>query len=193
MKIEENLFVGKLVKLAAVEPEKAAPLFSRWSRDAEFERLLDSNAPRLFSAATIKTWIEEEMEKEIVNFAFFMIQTLEDDRPIGFIDLGYRNWHTGNAWVGIGIGERDSWGKGYGTDAMRLILRYAFDELNLHRVSLGVFEFNPRAMRSYEKAGFTVEGRERAAIHRDGRRWDVILMGILRSEWEAQQNGSTDT
>jgi RimJ/RimL family protein N-acetyltransferase len=193
MRIEENLFVGKLVKLVAVEPEKAAPLFSRWSRDAEFERLLDSNAPRLFSAATIKTWIEEEMEKETVNFAFFMIQKLEDDRPIGFIDLGYRNWHTGNAWVGIGIGERDSWGKGYGTDAMRLILRYAFDELNLHRVSLGVFEFNPRAMRSYEKAGFTVEGRERAAIHRDGRRWDVILMGILRSEWEVQQNGSTDT
>jgi RimJ/RimL family protein N-acetyltransferase len=192
MNIEENLFTGKLVRLAAIEPEKAAPLFSRWSRDAEFDRLLDSNAPRLISAATIKTWIEEEQEKDANEVAFFMIQTLEDDRPIGFIDLGYRAWNQGNAWVGIGIGERDSWGKGYGTDAMRLILRYAFDELNLHRVSLGVFEFNPRAQRSYEKAGFKVEGRERGAIHRDGKRWDVILMGILRSEWEAQKNGNTN-
>jgi RimJ/RimL family protein N-acetyltransferase len=188
--IDTNLFEGNLVRLAALDAATAAPLFARWGRDAEFVRLLDSDAPRMWSAAAIKTWLEEEQEKVSGRAALFMIHVLEDDRPIGFVDLYFREWHQGNAWVGIGIGERRDWGKGYGTDAMRLILRYAFDELNLHRVSLGVFEFNPRAIRSYEKAGYTVEGRERGFVHRDGRRWDVIAMGILRSEWEALQHDS---
>ena len=66
---------------------------------------------------------------------------------------------------------------------MRVILRYAFTELNLHRVSLGLFEYNPRALRSYEKAGFKMEGRMRGTLHREGRRWDDLYMGILRTEW----------
>ena len=87
--------------------------------------------------------------------------------------------------MGIGIGEREFWGKGYGTDAMDLILRYAFVELNLRRVSLNVFEFNQRALRSYEKAGFQLEGRQRQVMQREGRRSDILYMGILREEWMA--------
>ncbi len=86
--------------------------------------------------------------------------------------------------MGISIGEKEYWGKGYGTDAMRVVLRYAFTELNLHRVSLTVFEYNPRAIRSYEKAGFTLEGREREAVFRSGKRTDMIYMGVLREDWE---------
>ncbi len=89
--------------------------------------------------------------------------------------------------MGIGIGEREYWGNGYGTDAMRAILHFAFTELNLYRVSLNVFEYNPRAIRSYEKAGFVAEGRQRQVLNRDGRRWDVIYMGILHEEWERRQ------
>jgi RimJ/RimL family protein N-acetyltransferase len=89
--------------------------------------------------------------------------------------------------VGIGLGEREFWGKGYGTDAMRIILRYAFTELNLHRVTLNVFEYNPRGVRSYEKAGFVLEGRQRGVLLREGRRWDEIYMGILREDWLKQQ------
>ena len=90
--------------------------------------------------------------------------------------------------MGIQIGERDYWGKGYGTDALRVLLRYAFDELNLQRVSLSVLEGNARAMRSYEKCGFRYEGRERHAWAYDGRRWDEIYMGLLREEWEAMNH-----
>lgn len=93
-------------------------------------------------------------------------------------------WSNGDAYVGIGLGEQDCWGKGYGTDAMRLILKYAFTELNLFRVSLNVFEYNPRAIRSYEKAGFKHEGRIREFLHKDGKYYDLIYMGILRSEWQ---------
>jgi RimJ/RimL family protein N-acetyltransferase len=85
------------------------------------------------------------------------------------------------------VGEREYWGRGYGTEAMRLVLQFAFQELNLHRVSLGVFAYNERAIRSYEKAGFRIEGRLRQGIHRVNQRWDEVVMGILRSEWETAQ------
>ncbi len=66
---------------------------------------------------------------------------------------------------------------------MRVMLRYAFTELNLHRVSLFLFDYNPRALRSYEKAGFVTEGRLRQPIRRGGRLWDEIVMGALRDDW----------
>ena len=85
---------------------------------------------------------------------------------------------------GIGIGERSDWGKGYGTDAMRLILRYAFIELNLYRVSLDALGSNARAIRSYEKCGFVREGELRDAARYDGQYVGEVYMGILRDEWE---------
>jgi RimJ/RimL family protein N-acetyltransferase len=80
------------------------------------------------------------------------------------------------------------WNKGFGTEAMKLILRYAFDLLNLNRISLTVFEYNARAILSYEKAGFRVEGQHRKWVNRDGKRWDLISMGILQSEWREVAN-----
>jgi RimJ/RimL family protein N-acetyltransferase len=112
-----------------------------------------------------------------------MIRMLNSDRLIGGVGLWLESWAHGEAWVGIGIGDRDFWGSGYGTDAMGLILRYAFTELNLRRVSLEVFAHNPRAIRSYEKAGFRREGVIRSDCRRDGQRWDSVFMGILRDEW----------
>lgn len=178
-----KLFEGKLVRLAAAEPEVTAEAFSRWGQNGEYARNLDTDLMRNWSAKKTKEWFEEGQEKNAVSEYFFLVRTLEDDRLIGFIDLEVIWWHR-NAWVGIGLGEPEFWGKGYGTDAMRLGLRYAFNELNLRRVSLDVFEYNERAQRSYLKAGFVVEGRIREDIHRNGRRWDVIHMGILREEWE---------
>ena len=73
---------------------------------------------------------------------------------------------------------------------MNILLRYAFTELNLWRVSLGVFEYNPRAIRSYEKVGFQHEGRSRKHLNHEGKRWDIFFMGILRDEWLAQNKES---
>jgi RimJ/RimL family protein N-acetyltransferase len=112
---------------------------------------------------------------------------LDDDRLIGEIGFEDEDMPHDEAFVVIGLGERDIWGKGYGTDAMRIILRYAFTELNLHRVSLTVSEYNPRAIQSYLNAGFVEEGRLRGDEYRDGRRYDLIYMGILREEWEQNQ------
>lgn len=181
--MEDNFFRGTLVRLATVESQVFAQAFSRWTRDSEYGRLLDMDPSIPRSVKAVKEWIEKELEKDPLESFFFTIHTLEDDRLIGEVGLEGIRWSHGDAFVGIGVGERDFWGKGYGTDALNLILRYAFAELDLERVSLDVFEYNPRAIRSYEKAGFHLEGRERQAILRDGRRYDLLFMGILREEW----------
>jgi RimJ/RimL family protein N-acetyltransferase len=187
--ISIQLFRGDLVRLTAEDPETLAKSFTRWARDSFYLRLMDSDPARLHSVKAVKEWIEKELQGDPPKVHFFAIRTLADDRLIGDIDLFALEGAHRDAFVGIGIGERDDWGKGYGTDAMRLALRYAFTELNLHRVSLDVFEYNPRAIRSYEKAGFKHEGRQRSVLHRDGRRWDLLYMGILQSEWFAVQEG----
>ena len=146
--------------------------------------MLDNTEARLWSVKKVKEWLEKGFEKETPATFTFSIRILESDRLIGFVGLGGVQWSQGDAWMGIGLGDRQDWGKGYGTDALRVLLRYIFTELNLHRVSLGVFEYNPRALRSYEKAGFRMEGRQRKLYEREGRRWDGIVMGILREEWE---------
>lgn len=186
--MNENLLRGNLVRLTREEPETVARLESQWSVDSEYWRLLDWDPARRFSVKTVQKWIEKQHENED-GFAF-SIRALADDRIIGGIGLDGIRWTHGDAFVGIGLGDREYWGKGYGTDAMRVILHYAFDELNLRRVTLDVFEYNPRGVRSYEKVGFVVEGRERGLILREGRRWDVIYMGILREEWEQREKGS---
>ena len=154
-------------------------------RDSEFVRLMDSDPARLLSVDKYKEWFEKDMVNEQKNDElFFLIETLSENRPIGLIGLDGIRWTHGDAWVGIGLGERDYWGKGYGSDAMRILLRYAFSELNLHRLSLSVFEYNQRAIRSYQKVGFVDEGRARQFLNRDGQRYDLLFMGILRAEWE---------
>jgi RimJ/RimL family protein N-acetyltransferase len=179
--MNENLLRGDLVRLTVEDPETIARLVSQWSADSEYSRLLDWDPARRFSVKNSQKWIEKQYENE-GNYAF-TIRTLDSDRIIGGIGLDGIRWTHRDCFVGIGLGDREFWGKGYGTDAMKIILRYAFTELNLQRVTLDVFEYNQRGVRSYEKAGFIFEGRQRGLILREGRRWDVLFMGILREEW----------
>jgi RimJ/RimL family protein N-acetyltransferase len=187
--MESSLLTGQLVRLAALDAEAYSKSLARWSQDSEFWRLMDYGPSLRFSQKAIQKWFEEGQEKDYKDDApprnmLFMIRTLQDDQIIGDVGLDGIDFIHGRSFVGIAIGDRANWSKGYGSDAMRVILRYAFQELDLHRVSLSVFEYNPRAIRSYEKVGFKVEGRVRKALLRDGQRYDVIYMGILHSEWK---------
>jgi RimJ/RimL family protein N-acetyltransferase len=184
--MDTALFHGELVRLVAPDPDNESDMETqaRWWRDSEFQRLLDTDPAMLHTAKSMKEELEKELVKE--DGFFFFIRRLSDDRLLGFIGLHSNVFTHGNMWVGVGIGDRENWGKGYGTDAMRVLLRYAFTELNLHRVTLIVFEQNKRAIRSYEKAGFVVEGVTRKEYTREGRRWDVVHMGVLREDWLRQ-------
>jgi RimJ/RimL family protein N-acetyltransferase len=92
------------------------------------------------------------------------------------------NPDNGLATLGIGIGEPECWGKGYGTESVKLLVEYGMFFLNLHNIKLEVFGFNPRAIRAYEKAGFSLVGRRRAAYVLGGQRYDDVIMDITRDE-----------
>ena len=91
------------------------------------------------------------------------------------------------ATLGIALG-REYTGRGYGTDAMRVIVGYRFREMGLHRIQLGVAPFNPAGIRAYEKAGLVEEGRHRESVLHDGRWYDEVLMSILDHEWAARRS-----
>jgi RimJ/RimL family protein N-acetyltransferase len=188
--IVKDIFTGRLVRLAAVDAEEASRAKARWWRDSEFSRMLDGSLSPLRSQRASRNWVEEALNDLPLGDFWFSIRTLEGNRLIGDIDISVVYWLGRDAFVGLGIGEREYWDRGYGTDAMNVILRYAFEEANLDRVSLTVFEYNARAIRSYEKAGFRHEGRFRKYLNRDGKRWDMLVMGILRDEWMELQTST---
>ena len=179
--MSSDLFTGELVWLTAFNPEVDAAIIAPWSRDTEFHRLADNDAAYPRPVKSTREWLERSSDH---GFRF-AIRTLRDDQLIGDTGVWIESWAHGEGWLGIAIGDRNYWGKGYGADAMRVLLRFAFGELNLRRVSLGVYAYNPRAMRSYEKIGFQREGLVRGDCLREGQRWDTVYMGILREEWQA--------
>lgn len=175
-----DLFTGQMVRLGATPPD-FKELFARWSSDAEYSRMLnfDPAAPKAISEFEK----EKDQDKEDPRHFGFWIRTLADDKPIGLTGF-WVNWNNQSAWFWIGIGEADYRSKGYGTDTTRLMINYGFRELGLYRIGLGVFAYNVRAKRAYEKAGFVTEGIARSALYRDGQRHDIYSMAILRPEWE---------
>ena len=181
----KDIFRGELVRLTVESPETIAKAQTRWFRDSELLRLAESDPAYMWSEKNRKEWVEKQDGQDANNFRF-AIRALSDDRLIGEVSI-HPQWVDADAWIGIGLGERDYWGRGIGTDAMRLIVQYGFIELNLQRVSLALHSYNERALKSYEKVGFKVEGTLRQDTLREGQRSDGIFMGILRDEWLAQQ------
>jgi RimJ/RimL family protein N-acetyltransferase len=179
------LFRGSLVRLSAFDLERDAPVFAGWSEDSRYLRQSYDQPVRPMDAAEGRTVLEAWAKgwPETVGFA---LRALEDDRLIGFVRLYDIVWTHGSALVGISVPAAREQGRGFGRDGLALLLRYAFHELGLHRLWLDVFAYNMRAIHLYERAGFREEGRLREHLQRDGLRWDVVLMGILRSEWEGQ-------
>ena len=159
------------------------PHVRRWYRDPELARLTryavqpmtDDEVDRFFHARL--------MSPESVAYA---IEIRESARLIGLTTFSNLDPDNGSVLFHITIGEPDAWGQGYGTEATGLMLQLAFERIGLHRVSLAVFSFNERAIRSYQKAGFRLEGRTREAIVRRGQRFDELTMGILADEWWAR-------
>jgi RimJ/RimL family protein N-acetyltransferase len=172
---------GKLVRLRAVEPIDAENLY-RWINDREVTRNLMARYP--YSLAWEEDWAKGAAKASEFGEARFAIETLDG------VHIGNCGLHNGrpedrHAELGIMIGEKEYWNRGYGTDAVGTLVRFAFEQMNLNKVTLGVFEFNERAQAVYQKLGFVVEGRAREDYYQDGRYWDIIRMSVLRREYDA--------
>jgi len=179
-----DLFIGDLVRLAAWDLDRDAEELAAWHSEAEFQRLGGDQGARPLSPAEARTQIERWRDDWPAS-ANFAVRALDDDRLVGMTRLYDVEPLHRTAVLGISIGRKSEWSKGFGTDASRTTIRYGFQELNLHRIWLDVFGYNDRAQELYRRLGFSEEGRLREHLARDGRRYDVVLMGLLRTEWEA--------
>ena len=170
---------GTLINLRAFELTDVDRM-TRWVNDPETTRTLAVRYP--WSHATEENWLKNRTSQPL-TFADlgFAIET-KDGAHIGNCGLHKGSPENRSAELGIFIGESEYRSKGYGTDAARTLVRFAFDEMNLHRVELHVFDFNERAIASYRKCGFIEEARLRQARYQDGVYHDVLIMAVLRDE-----------
>lgn len=174
---------GRLVRLRTLG-RGDVPDLARFSRDYEVQRLSSHDEAIYRFEQGVEEWVTGLPSKK--DMRAFAIETVEGGRLIGFCELVHVDWRCRSAMLGIEIGDHDAWGRGYGTEAVRILLRVAFDGMGLNRVEAGTFEFNPRAVRCLEKAGFAREGVLRQSVYREGRFWDEVVMGILAEDWRAR-------
>jgi RimJ/RimL family protein N-acetyltransferase len=183
-----HLIQGERVFLRPFE-NGDAELYYRWRADADVAEL--AGLPLPMSLAQIEQRIAEKQGEG--QYAY-VICLLADARPIGEALLFELDRLNGSAELGIFIGDKDAWGKGYGTDAVRALVAFGFEALRLERVWLEVWTENERARRAYEKAGFIHEGTLRHDRYEGGRFTDGHVMSIVRDEWlahERQRAGSS--
>jgi RimJ/RimL family protein N-acetyltransferase len=172
---------GERIRLRAAEREDVNK-FCVWVNDPEVTRHLSLYLP--MSRVDEENWFDA-MSKREQSEKTLVIEIRDGDgwKMIGNCGVFDIDPVNRLAELGIMLGEKDEWNKGYGTETMSLLLRHCFDTLNLNRVYLHVYAENLRAKRAYEKAGFVEEGRLREAVYKHGKYDDVIVMSVLRSEW----------
>jgi RimJ/RimL family protein N-acetyltransferase len=157
------------------------PLHVKWANDPEITLTLAGQLlPKTFEDQ--QAWYDRDSKSDgtKINFLIYELATL---RPIGCTDLSAIDHFNQDAWFAIFIGEKDCWGKGYATEATRLVLGYGFGPLGLHNITLSVHADNERAIRAYTRAGFQIVGRRREVIRRNGQHVDLILMDCLAREF----------
>lgn len=174
----ESPFEGRLVRLRARELEDEPPLY-QWFNDPEVTEHLTVRYP--LSHKSEREFLDQQSQPGFGN-ANFAIETLAEGKMIGGIGLEDGSPENRSATLGIAIGDKAYWNGGYGTDAMRVLCRFGFEHMNLHRIQLEVYEGNDRAKHVYEKIGFVLEGTRRQAHFRYGRYKDVHIMGLLEGE-----------
>ncbi len=153
----------------------------QWANDRELISLAGMN-PLPKSALDVERWYES-MQANPENLVF-AIKTDAGDY-LGNIELRDIEYRSGRGELGIILGERSCWGKGYGTDAVVTLCRFAFEELRFHRIYARVLENNERAQRLFSSCGFRKEGVARQDFYAGGCYWDVILFGLLKEEFKS--------
>ncbi len=181
------MIYGKRIRFRAIE-HTDLPRCQAWLNDPEVIEGLTQIIP--LSYMDEERWFERatQAEPEARPLAI-EVREGDDWKHVGNIGFMNLEWSPRCAEFGIFIGEKSLWDNGYGTEAVELLLCHGFETLNLNRIYLRVYSTNLRAKRSYEKAGFVLEGTLRQAVYRHGEYADIHIMSILRSEWTARREG----
>jgi diamine N-acetyltransferase len=181
------MIYGERIRFRAVE-KGDLPLFVIWTNDQEVRQGILLHNP--VSQAEEDGWYERMLLRPVDEHVMAIEARLPADgtgeqcwKLIGSLAFEQIDWHVRAAELGIMIGDKSYWNRGYGTESVRLLAQHGFNTLNLNRIFLHVFETNPRAIRAYEKAGFTLEGRERQTEYMDGKYIDVLRMSLLKGEF----------
>lgn len=183
------MILGERVRLRRIE-RSDLPRFIEWLNDPDVRESLANVYP--FSLAQEELWFEGTLKLEPAAQPF-AIEARGRSRKVEWTHIGGTgfhgvDWRNRSAEVGIFIGREGLWNSGYGTDALRALVRWGFLELNLNRIWLRVYEDNARAIRSYEKVGFRLEGRLRQDRFHAGRYFDTLIMGLLQGELTAPRS-----
>ncbi|MBR7796523.1 MAG: GNAT family N-acetyltransferase [Bacillota bacterium] len=175
------LFESSRIKLRKMTIEDT-DLYHQWRNDID---VMQTTSPNLdiYTFEETKSFVREVILHSSTSKSYIITVKDSGETPIGVISLIQIDNVNHNAECIIDIGNKDYWGKGYGKEAMQLLLNYAFSEMNLHRLSLRVFSFNLKAIKLYEKLGFFHEGRSRQFLYRNGKWHDLLHMGMLRTEY----------
>lgn len=175
-----GFLIGERIYLRPITKEDLAYI-RKWYNDPEIRGLIGSTTP--MSRQDAEEWFEN-LHKDKSRI-WFTVVTKEDDRVIGETGLlrMFPHWRTTD--LSIILGEKDTLGKGYGTEVMNLLLDYAFGYLNFHRVAIGVVGFNDKALRFYEKIGFKREGIQRDGYYYNHKYYDFVMMSILEDEFRS--------
>ncbi len=183
--LASSLLQSARLRLVALT-DADVPIIARWHQDPLFLRLFDARAAKPRTEVELTEWLHEQ-HRSTTAFVFG-IRLVSDDTLIGYVEIDGVLWAHQTAWLAYCIGEAAQQRKGYGTEAVRLALQFAFDELNLHRMQATVFSYNQPSMQLLTSVGFQREGVYREFLQRDGQRHDMYLFGLLRHEWEAGRN-----
>jgi RimJ/RimL family protein N-acetyltransferase len=179
------LIVGEGIRLRAIEKHDL-PLFVEWFNDPQVLEGLLVYLP--ISQEEEESWYTNMLKRPGPEHVLGIDLLVDEEWNLigscGFHDI---DWRCRSGEIGISIGDKRYWNKGFGTQAVRLLVNYGFNTLNLNRIALDVYENNPRAIRAYEKVGFVHEGRKRQAMFKNGQYMDILLMSLLRSEWQDER------
>jgi diamine N-acetyltransferase len=181
------MIYGERVRLRALEVADL-PHFVTWLNDPDVRQGLLMHNP--VAQAEEENWYQRMLQRPVDQHAMGIEVRQQGEADVetswnlvGSLAFDHIDWRVAAAEFGILIGDKSYWDHGHGTEAVRLLVKHGFETLNLNRIYLHVFENNPRAIRAYEKAGFTLEGRERQAEFKNGNYIDVLRMSMLKAEF----------
>jgi len=177
---------GERVRLRKLE-RSDMPVLHRWLNDADLVAWARFSPDHMVSLAAVEKEYEKELAGEDRDRSTFIIEEIASGKPVGWCVV--RTWDRKHvsADVGIALGEKGLWGKGFGTEALGLLLTIVFDHQGWHRAELWTLAENARAIRSFEKCGFRKEGHTKESAFYGGSYHDIIVMAQLRSEWDARK------